>query len=99
MHLNIHDDCCCLFCGEFKSPYSSRAFSRDAKLLKERVLVDTDNNAVNFVGKFLPFPFNIFVKIKNFIRAMTFEPFPPASFKIGNKKMVIADEKYFKGFE
>ena len=38
-------------------------------------------------------------KIRNFVRAMTFEPFPPASFKIGNKKMVIVDEKYFKGFE
>lgn len=38
-------------------------------------------------------------KIKRFIRAMTFEPFPPASFTIGNKKMVIVDEKYLKGFE
>lgn len=38
-------------------------------------------------------------KIRNFIRAMTFEPFPPASFNIGKKKMVIVDEKYFKGFE
>ncbi|MCL5432744.1 MAG: methionyl-tRNA formyltransferase [Patescibacteria group bacterium] len=37
-------------------------------------------------------------KIFNFIRAMTFEPFPPVSFKIGNKKMVIVDEKYFKGY-
>lgn len=34
-------------------------------------------------------------QIKNFIRAMTFEPFPPASFLIGDKKMVIVDEKYF----
>lgn len=38
-------------------------------------------------------------KILRFIRAMTFEPFPPASFKIGEKKMVIVDEKYFKGFK
>jgi len=38
-------------------------------------------------------------KIKNFIRAMTFEPFPPASFKIGDKEMVIADKKYFRGFK
>lgn len=35
-------------------------------------------------------------KIYNFIRAMTFEPFPPASFTIGNKKMVIIDEKNLK---
>lgn len=38
-------------------------------------------------------------KIRNFIRAMTFEPFPPADFNLGKKKMVIVDEKYFKGFE
>lgn len=38
-------------------------------------------------------------RILNFIRAMTFEPFPPAAFKIGNKKMVIVEEKYFRGFE
>jgi methionyl-tRNA formyltransferase len=38
-------------------------------------------------------------KIKNFIRAMTFEPFPPASFNFGKKKMVIVDEKYFKRFD
>lgn len=37
-------------------------------------------------------------KIRNFIRAMTFEPFPPAAFSIGKKKMVIVDEKYFSGF-
>lgn len=37
-------------------------------------------------------------KIYNFIRAMTFEPFPPVSFKIGNKKMIIVDEKYLKKF-
>lgn len=37
-------------------------------------------------------------QILQFIRSMTFEPFPPASFKIGNKNMVIVDEKYFKGF-
>ena len=36
-------------------------------------------------------------KIRNFIRAMTFEPFPPAQFKIGEKKMVVIDEKYFNG--
>ena len=36
-------------------------------------------------------------KIKNFIRAMTFEPFPPAKFNIGKKNMVIVDEKYFNG--
>lgn len=38
-------------------------------------------------------------KIRNFIRAMTFEPFPPASFSMGKKKMVVVDEKYFKGFK
>lgn len=38
-------------------------------------------------------------KIFNFIRSMTFEPFPPPSFMIGNKKMVIIEEKYFKGFK
>jgi methionyl-tRNA formyltransferase len=38
-------------------------------------------------------------KIYNFIRSLTFEPFSPAKFSIGNKKMVIIDEKYFKGFE
>ena len=36
-------------------------------------------------------------KIRNFIRAMTFEPYPPAHFKIGDKHMVIRDENYFKG--
>jgi methionyl-tRNA formyltransferase len=35
-------------------------------------------------------------KIRNFIRAMTFEPFPPPQFKIGKKNMVVVDEKYFK---
>lgn len=38
-------------------------------------------------------------QILNFIRAMTFEPFPPAQFMIGNKKMVIVDEKYFQRFK
>lgn len=38
-------------------------------------------------------------KIRNFIRALTFEPFPPPTFKIGDKKIVIIDEKYFKGFK
>ena len=33
--------------------------------------------------------------IKRFIRAMTFEPFPPPSFKLGKKTMVIVDEKNF----
>jgi methionyl-tRNA formyltransferase len=36
-------------------------------------------------------------KIRNFIRAMTFEPFPPAQIEIGNKTMVIVDEKYYTG--
>tara|TARA_A100001037_G_C15112905_1_gene619915 strand:+ start:1034 stop:1807 length:774 start_codon:yes stop_codon:yes gene_type:complete len=36
-------------------------------------------------------------KIRNFIRAMTFEPFPPAQFRIGEKNMVVIDEKYFNG--
>ncbi|MDP3941899.1 MAG: formyltransferase family protein, partial [bacterium] len=35
-------------------------------------------------------------KICNFIRAMTFEPFPPPSFMLGKTKMVIVDEKYLK---
>lgn len=38
-------------------------------------------------------------KIKNFIRAMTFEPFPPPDFNIGDKKMVIIDQKYFKNYK
>lgn len=38
-------------------------------------------------------------KILNFIRALTFEPFPPAEIKIGEKTMVIIDKKYFKGFK
>lgn len=37
-------------------------------------------------------------KIRDFIRAMTFEPFPPVTFTLGNKKMVIVDKKYFKGY-
>ncbi len=37
-------------------------------------------------------------KIKRFIRALTFEPFPPASFMVGDKKMVIVDERFFPGF-
>lgn len=37
-------------------------------------------------------------KIMRFIRAMTFEPFAPVSFSIGDKEMVIIDKKYFKGF-
>lgn len=37
-------------------------------------------------------------KILRFIRVMTFEPFPPTTFKIGDKEMVIIDKKYFKGF-
>ena len=38
-------------------------------------------------------------RIRNFIRAMTFEPFPPAGFSIGGKRMVVIDEKYFRGFD
>lgn len=38
-------------------------------------------------------------KILRFIRALTFEPFPPASFLVGDKKMVIIDEKFFTGFD
>lgn len=38
-------------------------------------------------------------KIRNFIRAMTFEPFLPPEFTIGDKKMVIIDKKYFKSYE
>jgi len=34
-------------------------------------------------------------KIRNFIRAMTFEPYPPIRIKIGRKTMLIADEKFF----
>jgi methionyl-tRNA formyltransferase len=33
-------------------------------------------------------------KIRRFIRAMTFEPFPPLSFDMGKKKMVVIDKKY-----
>ncbi len=38
-------------------------------------------------------------KILRFIKAMTFPPFPPAEFRIGDKEMVIVDKKYFKGFK
>ena len=34
-------------------------------------------------------------KIRRFIRAMTFEPFPPPTFKIGGKTMAIADERSY----
>ena len=37
--------------------------------------------------------------INRFIRAMTFEPFPPPDFIFGEKKMVIIDERYFSGFK
>ena len=37
-------------------------------------------------------------KIRRFIRAMTFEPFPPPTFKIGEKVMAIAEEGGFTGF-
>ena len=33
-------------------------------------------------------------QIRNWIRAMTFAPFPPPSFHLGDKKMIIIDEKY-----
>lgn len=36
--------------------------------------------------------------INRFVRAMTFDPFPPPDFMIGDKKMLIIDEKYFTGF-
>jgi methionyl-tRNA formyltransferase len=32
-------------------------------------------------------------QIKDFIRALTFPPFPPASFQIGDKKMIIVEEQ------
>ncbi len=32
------------------------------------------------------------IQIKNFIRALTFPPFPPASFKIGDQKIIIIKE-------
>jgi methionyl-tRNA formyltransferase len=38
-------------------------------------------------------------KIRNFIRAMTFEPYPPAQFTIGKKNMVVVDKKYFNSQE
>jgi methionyl-tRNA formyltransferase len=34
-------------------------------------------------------------KIRRFIRAYTFEPFPPPTFRIGEKKMIITDEAAF----
>ena len=37
--------------------------------------------------------------IERFIRAMTFEPFPPADFMVGDKHMVIIDEEFFSGFK
>ena len=38
-------------------------------------------------------------KILRFIRSMTFPPFPPVNFMIGDRKMVIIEEKYFKGYK
>ena len=38
-------------------------------------------------------------KIRNFIRAMTFNLFPPVKIGIGNKTMVIIDEKYYAGLK
>lgn len=35
-------------------------------------------------------------QIRNWIRAMTFEPFPPASFMLGDKKMIIVEKKLKK---
>lgn len=35
-------------------------------------------------------------QIRNFIRAMTFAPYPPVDFNLGDKKMLIIDEKYLK---
>ena len=37
--------------------------------------------------------------IERFIRAMTFEPFPPADCMVGDKHMLIIDEKHFLGFK
>lgn len=37
--------------------------------------------------------------IERFIRAMTFEPFPPVDFMLGDRHMLIIDEKYFSGFK
>ncbi|TSD02871.1 MAG: methionyl-tRNA formyltransferase [Parcubacteria group bacterium Greene0714_36] len=36
-------------------------------------------------------------KINRFIRSMTFEPFRPPTFTIGDKKMIIVDEKQVRG--
>lgn len=36
-------------------------------------------------------------QIRNWIRAMSFTPFPPPSIMIGDKKFVIAEEQFFKG--
>lgn len=37
-------------------------------------------------------------QIRNFIRAMTFEPYPPADFDLGDKNMVIVNKHYFNNF-
>lgn len=63
-----------------------------------------DENAATYYPKGLPNNGQINwswsgQQIRNFIRAMTFEPFPPASLHIGDKKMVIVDEKYFNEFK
>jgi len=38
-------------------------------------------------------------RVRNFIRAMTFEPFPPACFYLGQKRMVIVDDSYVNMLE
>jgi methionyl-tRNA formyltransferase len=76
------------------------------KWIKKRVpksKIQNEKNA-SYYPKGLPNDGNIDwnwngLQIYNFIRSMTFEPFPPASFYIGKKKMVIVEEKYFKGFK
>ncbi|MBI5412985.1 methionyl-tRNA formyltransferase [Candidatus Peregrinibacteria bacterium] len=68
---------------------------------KKIVATHQDESRATYYPKGLPGNGNINwswsgKQIRNWIRAMTFEPFPPASFMLGNKKMIIVEENYFK---
>lgn len=70
---------------------------------KEIIAIPQDESAATYYPKEMPGNGKIDwswdgKKIERFIRAMTFEPFPPPEFMIGEKKMVIIDERYFPGF-
>ncbi len=75
------------------------------KWVNNRKIISVDQDeSISSVCKGLPNSGNIDwnwdgQKILRFIRSMTFPPFPPASFMIGDRKMVIVEEKYFNGYK